>query len=245
MDTAFAFSSPTAGTATVTAVATNSSGTEITRGVSSTIFTTAASPSPSPTSSPTPSPSASPEPGATVSINGGDRQAPVLNAVFTITGTAPAGSTVSLRFRKAGSPAGDFSLVRTVTATADGTWRRDITASVDYVYYATIVIDGALIRSGTLLNQPTPIVNGPTTVTTLRNRSVTITGQAAPLSTVFLHFHKAGTPASDYSIVRPVSVSSTGQWQRALLANVDYRFYVSRAAGDSAAGRTLYLIKTR
>ena len=37
-----------------------------------------------------------------------------------------------------------------------------------------------------------------------------ITGKAAPYGLLYLHFHKAGTPTSDYSIVRAVRPDSTG-----------------------------------
>ena len=72
-----------------------------------------------------------------LTINGGTFQSPPYGSVFAITGTAPVGETVSLHFHKAGTPATDYSIVRTVTADNTGFWIRPIAAIVDYRYYAT------------------------------------------------------------------------------------------------------------
>ena len=70
-------------------------------------------------------------------INGGVFTAPAFGTAFVITGTAPVSSPVTLHFHKAGTPATDYSITRTVTADNTGFWIRPIAAIVDYRYYAT------------------------------------------------------------------------------------------------------------
>ena len=84
------------------------------------------------------------------------------------------------------------------------------------------------------------LINGPLNVTTAKNSNFTITGKAAPYSLLYLHFHKQGTPATDYSIVRAVRTDSSGNWLRVILASSDYRYYASRNASDTPAGRVTY-----
>ena len=210
-----------------------------------------ASPSPSPTATATPTATASPTPvptspaGSVVTISGGDWQTPVFNATFALTGTAPAGALVTLRFRKAGMAAGDYSLTRNIITPANGVWVRSIAAIFDYRFYATITTTTGLVSSGNVLFQPTVVVNGPLDVTTAKNLPYTITGKAAPYSLLYLHFHKAGTPAADYSIVRAVRTNSVGTWTRAILASSDYRYYASRNASDTPAGRANYRFTAR
>ena len=183
--------------------------------------------------------------GSTVTISGGDWQTPRYGTVFTITGTAPAGSVVTLRFHKSGTPVGSYGLIRTLTTPASGVWTRAMAASFDYRYYATLDIStgetsSARVSSGNVLFQPSPLINGPLNVLTAKNKPFLITGKAAPYSLLFLHFHKAGTPASDYSIVRAVRTNSVGVWSRSILASSDYRYYASRNAADTPAGRDNY-----
>ena len=298
----FGFTSPTTGTAVITAITRNASGTELTRGTASTTFitgptpTTSPAPAPTGTASPTPGPTgtASPNPTATgtasptptgsatatptgnptatptatptpnetpspvptspagsvVTISGGDWQTPRYGTVFTITGTAPAGSVVTLRFHKSGTPVGSDDLTRTLTTPASGVWTRAVAASFDYRYYATLDISTgatgtARVSSGNVLFQPGPVVGGPLDVFTAKNLPFTITGKAAPYSLLFLHFHKQGTPAADYSIVRTVRTNSIGTWSRAILASSDYRYYASRNAGDTPAGWDNYRFVAR
>ena len=201
---------------------------------------------PTATGTPTASPSSSATPvptspaGSVVTIIGGDWQSPRYGTTFALTGTAPAGAVVTLRFRKAGMAAGDYSLTRNIITPANGVWVRPIAAIFDYRFYSTITTTTGLVSSGNVLFQPTVLINGPLNVTTAKNLPYTITGKAAPYSLLYLHFHKAGTPAADYSIVRAVSVNSVGTWSRAILASSDYRYFASRNAADTPAGRANY-----
>ena len=292
--------SPTTGTASILAIATNSAGTELTRGTTTLSFTTGPAPTPtptptatgSPTASPTPtgtagptptptgtptprptgtptgSPTATPTPtttatpsptatpvptspaGSTVTINGGDWQAPRFNTIFTITGTAPAGAVVTLRFHKSGTPVGSYGLTRTLTTPANGIWARQIAASFDYRYYATIdtsngTTTAVRVSSANVLFQPTPLIDGPLNIATAKNLPFTITGQAAPYSLLFVHFHKNGTPAADYSIIRAVRTDAAGTWARTILASSDYRYYASRNPAATPTGKASYHLITR
>ena len=176
-----------------------------------------------------------------VTILDGTHQKPLYNSTFTIRGTAPADSVVTMHFRKAGTPSIDFSIKREVRARADGTWSRAVLANVDYGYFATV---GAG-RSPIVQLQPAATLAGATSRVVPRNRTVTLAGAAVPGSTVFLHFHAPGTPAADYSLVRSVVADSRGRWTRSYLATVDYRLFVSGAAADGPAGARLFLVKTR
>ena len=175
-----------------------------------------------------------------MTISGGDWQTPRYGTVFTITGTAPAGSVVTLRFHKSGTAVGSYGLIRTLTTPASGVWTRAMAASFDYRYFATLDTTAGQVSSGNVLFQPSPVINGPLNVIAAKNKPFLITGKAAPYSLLFLHFHKAGTPAADYSIVRAVRTNSVGVWSRAILASSDYRYYASRNAADTPAGRANY-----
>ena len=176
---------------------------------------------------------------AHVAVDGPATVNPTPNAAFLITGTAPAGATVTLHFHKAGTPAADYSIVRSVTAADNGTWSRSITASSDYRYYATV--PGA--TSATVLFQPAPTLNGPTSRVVPVNRRYTLTGTAVAGSTVFLHFHRRGTAATDYSIVRSVTAAADGTWKRSYLADTDYRVFTSRTAGSDSSDGPRYLLQ--
>ncbi|MCW2600471.1 MAG: hypothetical protein JWM02_2300, partial [Frankiales bacterium] len=176
-----------------------------------------------------------------LSISGGNVQRPVYGSTFTIRGTAPAGSTVVLHFHKAGTAGSDYSLVRSVTAASNGTWSRAILANTDYRYYATV----GSATSNNVLFQARPSVNGALTRTAAKNKTYTLTGTSVPGSTVYVHFHKAGTAASDYSVVRAVKANSSGVWSASFLASADYRVFASRAAADSVSGYTTYVIQAR
>jgi hypothetical protein len=69
----------------------------------------------------------------------------------------------------------------------------------------------------------------------LKNSTYTIIGIGIgiPGTTVTVHFHKAGTAATDYSILRTTVVGRTGTWSRSYVAGTDYRFYaVLKAYGS-------------
>lgn len=176
-----------------------------------------------------------------VTISGGDLQRPLYGSTFVILGTAPANSTVVLNFHKRGTAGTDYSIVRTVSADASGNWSRGILADTDYRYFANV----GTSTSNNVLLQALPTISGPLARVVAKNHTYTITGNAVPGTSVYLHFHRAGTAASDYSIVRSVTANSSGVWTRAYLASVDYRIFVSRAAGDSVTGFTSYLFQAR
>ena len=168
---------------------------------------------------------------------------PTYNRAFYIEGTAPAGASVDLHFHKGGTPDADYSIVRTVTANSAGRWVRLITPNVDYRYFASVTSGRASV-SGTVVNQPWATVDGPDVRTVTRNASYPLSGTSVPGSTVYLHFHKAGTAVNDYSIVRSVVTDANGSWTRPYLASSDYRLYVSRSADDGPQG-TNYLLQAR
>lgn len=59
--------------------------------------------------------------------------------------------------------------------------------------------------------------------------SFVLTGTAPVGESVELHFHRAGTAATDFSLLRTVTADGTGFWSRAITADVDYRYYASDA----------------
>ena len=174
------------------------------------------SPSASASAKPSGSASASPSAGATV-IDGPATQTPLYNSTFTINGTAPASSTVTLHFHKTGTPASDYSLTRTVGSDAKGKWSRTITANQDYRYYAT----AGSGTSATVLNQPAPTVDGPRARQIAKDSQYSLTGAGLPGGTLYLHFHAAGTPTNDYTLVRSVTADSSGHWVHNYIASQD------------------------
>ena len=174
-----------------------------------------------------------------VTVDGPATVNPAPNAAFLITGSAPANATVTVHFHKAGTAAADYGIARSVTARADGTWSRSIAASSDYRYYATVPSG----TSATVLFQPAPTLTGPVSRVVPANQRHTLTGTALAGSTVFLHFHRRGTAATDYSIVRSVTAASDGTWQRSYLADTDYRVFTSRAAGADSSDGPRYLLQ--
>ena len=169
------------------------------------------------------SPVATITPTDTLMINGGVFATPSFGAAFVITGTAPIGDLVMLHFHKAGTPATDYGIVRTVTADSTGFWLRPIAANIAYRYYATA---GGL-TSATVLNAPVPTIDGAPAGTAILGSIYTLTGGAPANSLIYLHFHAAGTAPTDYSIIRPVGVDNTGSWIRPYLVTQDYRFFAS------------------
>ena len=207
--------------------------------------TPAPGPAPSRPPSPTPSASVSPSPAPTadpangrVAIDGPATVAPRPNGPFVITGTAPAGATVTLNFHTLAMVPAEYSLRRTVTASPDGTWRRTIAATNDYRYYATALGEA----SAPVLFRPAPTVDGATSRVVPLKRTYVLTGTALPGSTVFVHFHKRGMPTDDYSLVRSARANAAGTWQLRYLADTDCELYVSRAAADSLAAAQHYVV---
>ena len=236
------FTSSTAGTATVTIKVLDRSGQPVTTGFRSVAFydptpTAAPEPEPGPDETPAPVQPTSPPvtPPTTVTINGGDRQAPAYNSRFVLTGTAPARAVVTLLFRKAGTPGRDYSVVRTATANSAGIWSRAIIANADYRYYAT----AGGISTASVLIQPVPTFTGPTERTLPRNARTSLTGTAVPGSLVFLHFRQGSAAAPP--LVRSVVASAQGMWVRPFLATTNTWVAVSRTPTDRPSSGSLFL----
>ena len=88
-----------------------------------------------------------------------------------------------------------------------------------------------------------PTVNGPAARVVKRNATYTITGTSEPATTVTLHFHRAGTAANDYSILRRVAVASNGTWVKPYLAAADLMVYVTSDVNGLATG--IYRLRAR
>ena len=54
-----------------------------------------------------------------------------------------------------------------------------------------------------------------------------ITGTAPANSLVTLHFRKTGMPMGTFPVVRTVMANSAGVWVRAIVSDVDYRYYAT------------------
>lgn len=168
-------------------------------------------------------------------------QTPWYNSSFTISGTAPANAVVTLHFHRGGTAPADFSLLRTVTADNNGRWSRPVVANVDYAYYAT----AGSASSQTVQNQPAASLDGPLSRVVAVRHLFALGGTAVPGSTVYLHLHRPGTAANDFTLVRSVVADRTGRWTRPYLATADYRLYVSRTPAAAPAAKSIYLLQAR
>ena len=176
-------------------------------------------------------------PSTAVTINGTPEQSPAFNSQFTISGTGQANSAVTLHSHPAGADTGVYPIVRTVQANALGQWARPILANVDYRYYAT----SSTGQSQTVLNTPSPTIDGPQARVLPRGRGYLLTGHGEPGATVLLNFHNAGTAPGDYSVRRPVSTDATGTWTRRIVPTRDCRVFVSRTNGATNGGTPVLL----
>ena len=140
----------------------------------------------------------------------------------SITGRAPAGSTVAIFFHRA-NVAG-YVQRRTLQADANGVFQTSFAPNDDYRYYAQV----GTKQSATVLEQVTPTITGATTKLAAKGHTVLLVGHSAPHTSVLLHFHKAGTAATDYSLLRSVHVDANGVWTKPVVLSVDYRVYASR-----------------
>ena len=173
-----------------------------------------------------------------VHLDGPGQRTAAYASTVRITGTAPAGSTVAVFFHRAGQAG--YVQRRSLQASDSGTFSTSYQANDDYRYYAQV---GASTTPA-VLTQATPTVNGPYTRSAPRNSTVLLSGHAAPNTPVTLHFHRAGTPAGDYSIIRTVASNSNGTWTRPLALVTDQRLYATRGA-SSEAQAARYLIQAR
>lgn len=101
---------------------------------------------------------------------------PGYGGAFVSTRTAPAGSLVNLNVHPTGTPANNFSLVRTVTPDRNGNWTRSIVADANYRYFANV---GAA-KSQTALFQPAPTIDHPVSRVVARNKAYTHTSRVIP-----------------------------------------------------------------
>jgi hypothetical protein len=165
-------------------------------------------------------------PPAAVTITGPSSRATPVGATVTVAGTATPASSVGVWFHRAGSTG--YVQRRTVTASSTGAWSTTYIAGDDYRIYAT---DGA-DQTAPILVQVAPTIAGAASQVVRKGSTYTIRGTAIPANTVTVHFHKAGTPASDYSIVRSVPVGGNATWTRPYVASTDYRFFASLPNGQ-------------
>lgn len=177
------------------------------------------------------------QPSNTPVLNGGPQRTVTLNSTAVISGTAPAGSTVDVYLHRRNQ--NGYSKSRSLVVGTNGTFSTSYLANDDYRYYAAV----GTAASASQLAQLRPDVYGPASRIIPRNANYTVTGTARPGTTVTIHFHRAGMAMNDYSILRQVTVSSTGKWSRTYLANTDYRLYVSSDANQTRTAS--YLLQAR
>jgi hypothetical protein len=160
-------------------------------------------------------------PSSAVTISGAASRTTSYGTTVTVAGTAAPGCSVGLWFRQAG--ASSYVQRRTLSASSGGAWSTTYVANDDYRLYATC----RTAQSTQVLVQVAPTTNGAATRTVKKKSTVTLTGTGLPGKTLTLHFHRAGTAATDYSILRTVTVGSNGIWSRPYVADVDYRVYAT------------------
>jgi hypothetical protein len=142
----------------------------------------------------------------------------------SITGRAPAGATVGIFFHRANVPG--YVQRRTLQADSNGVFVTSFAPNDDYRYYAQV----GTKASAAVLEQVTPSVVGSSKRVGKKGSTIVLVGHGAPHGSVLLHFHKAGTPATDYSLLRSVHVDANGVWTKPVVVSVDYRVYASRGA---------------
>ena len=203
---------------------------------------------PTPTATPVPVPTAapvpSPAPGLPVGIAGAAVQQPPIGSMFVLRGTGPANTVITLHFHRAGTPAWDYSLLRTVTTDGNGQWSRPVAATADYRYYASAGSGATSLVSTVVQLQPLPGMRGAGLQVVRRNSTVTLSGLGVPGSLVFLHFAVLGANGAPgpYDTVRTVPVAADGTWSRSYLASVGYGVFASRDAGLLPPGAQSFLL---
>jgi uncharacterized protein YkwD len=165
-------------------------------------------------------------PASSVSINGPANQTATYGKTVTVSGSSTPGAAVGVWFNQAGTSG--FTQRRNLTATSSGAWSTTYVAGADYRIYAT----SGTAQSSTIQVQVSPTITGATSLVVRKKSTYTIRGTGIPGATVTIHFHKAGTAATDYSILRTVTVASNGTWSRSYVASVDYRFFASLPNGQ-------------
>lgn len=209
---------------TYTSTATSQTVTGLTNGASYT-FTVAATNSAG-TGAPSSASNAVTPRAPSATVSGPATRATTYGATVTLSGTATPGCAVGVWFHGAGTTG--YTQAATVLANSGGAWSTSYRATNDYRVYATC----GSAQSPSVLVQVAPTIAGGSTHVVARGSTYTITGTGLPGQTLTVHFHKAGTASTDYSILRTVPIGSNGSWSRAYVASVDYRFYASLPNGQ-------------
>ena len=176
---------------------------------------------------------------ATISVVTGDHSATVSWTPPTSTGGAPVTSYLV--------QAGVGSTVLTVGPDARSQVFTGLTNTADNanapttftVLAQTVAGNGASASQDAVVGPVRVTISGPSVVHPPYNRAFYITGTAPAGASVDLHFHRAGTASTDFSIVRTVVANGAGNWVRLITPNVDYRYYASVGTNPVAVSGTV------
>jgi len=84
-------------------------------------------------------------------------------------------------------------------------------------------------------------VGNPAVTRVYHGATIAVVGFAVPGATVVLHYHRAGTAATDYSIERSVRADPTdGFWFRESVLDVDYRVFATVGIGNPHSATLLF-----
>ncbi|MDX6245186.1 MAG: hypothetical protein QOE76_2909 [Frankiales bacterium] len=172
-----------------------------------------------------------------VTVDGSASFTAAYGSPVSITGRAPAGATVGIFFHRANVPG--YVQRRTLQADSNGVFATSFAPNDDYRYYAQV----GTKASPAVLEQVTPSVVGSLTRVGTKGSTIVLVGHGAPHTSVLLHFHKAGTSATNYSLLRSVHVDANGVWTKPVVVSVDYRVYASRGVLHPYTAR--YLLQGR
>jgi hypothetical protein len=161
-------------------------------------------------------------------VSGPSLQATAYGARVSVQGTAGERADVGVWFRRAFTS--EYVQRRSLVADCYGAWSTSYVANDDYRLYAT----SGTGQTPSVLIQIAPTIAGAASQVVKKGSTYTITGTGIPGKVLTLHFHKAGTPANDYSIRRTVTINSEGAWSRPYAATVDYRFFASLSNGQKS-----------
>lgn len=89
-----------------------------------------------------------------------------------------------------------------------------------------------------------PRITNPATTYLAANGTFTVRGTSGPGAVVALHYHRAGTASSDYSIVRNIRASSSGSWARSSRLDADYRVFATVGVGNPHSQTVLFTSAT-
>ena len=167
--------------------------------------------------------------GQPLAISGPSTRATTFGSTVPLAGTAPELATVNPWFHQA-FVAG-YVQNGSATASCAGDWSSSYVANDDSRIYAA---SGTLPNTPAILVQIAPTIDGAASYVVPKRSTYTTTGTGTPGRQLTLHFHKAGTAPSDYSILRSVPVDNAGHWARPYVASVDYRFFATLPNGQQS-----------